>query len=611
MRTFFIKWGLTLLFGSMVGILFSMRWIGPLTKEALSEGSYDHAPIYYPAWNMLDDYFYYAKVRDVIDGLPFSYDPITVEHRGDLTLHSTYQASYWLGAIGGFFRGNTYDAYYFNNFFLPFLCYILAAILLLQISGFNPLSYLFAFFTTVSGMFWVLTPSYYGARWGGFDLLQQFFKSLHGHGTIIWISEIFRFPNIQMTAPISLIPILLLWQVDQAKPKREMLWWLALSISLGVNAIASSANLLFVYSMLGFYGLLNWRDKSKFWPAVAAGFGSLAISWYAIKISLGTIANLKAYDYPDRTYLDETFFFNKGMVLEVLYLLVPVVALFCIKAKGRNSLRAAALSGLFVYLFTFSLEGWLYASRSVTRGTSVAVGLTGAAALLALAPRARYWARRRIPRRVIIGALALALVGASRSSYRSTMKNLYYANQPTFNSVCKWLSANTTPDDVLVTLDSDFMINLSYCAPTSLYVPQALISSASRTERFHRFLEVGRFYGADRESMLKYIDYPASVSTDINEGDGLQGRQLKLILFYGQFMTETKLPDKTLAEFDPVFSAVAEQAQALTLKATHLMLTPYDRRYLSPNSEAAKAITNKIPLVNIDGYEIYDLQDRR
>src|SRR5262245_21765150 len=78
-------------------------------------------PVRYGSHGYGDDYFYYTFIRSFFSGTRVASDPISYEHRNEVTLHVSYTVSLWLASIGGLLTRNTNHAYNFNFFVFPAL----------------------------------------------------------------------------------------------------------------------------------------------------------------------------------------------------------------------------------------------------------------------------------------------------------------------------------------------------------------------------------------------------------------------------------------------------------------------------------------------------------
>src|SRR3989338_8739042 len=123
-----------------IGIIFSVSWLYPLSVQAGSKGKFSFVHIRYGPHTQDDNYFYYAHIREVIDGHFLSGDPATFENKNKLSPHVSYSFSLLMCSLGGLISKNTAHAYYFNYFIYPALNFLVIYYLLLLITNSKYLS---------------------------------------------------------------------------------------------------------------------------------------------------------------------------------------------------------------------------------------------------------------------------------------------------------------------------------------------------------------------------------------------------------------------------------------------------------------------------------------
>ena len=127
-----------------VGSIFSLRWSYPLAREWSSGQPAAFVPIRYGSHGYGDDYFYYTFIRSLFTKIGVATDPISYEHRNEVSPHASYTVSLWLGSLGGILTKDVRHAYYFNFLVYPALSFFLVYLLFESLTRNRGISIVFA-----------------------------------------------------------------------------------------------------------------------------------------------------------------------------------------------------------------------------------------------------------------------------------------------------------------------------------------------------------------------------------------------------------------------------------------------------------------------------------
>ncbi|MDG2283943.1 MAG: hypothetical protein P8N43_00180, partial [Alphaproteobacteria bacterium] len=107
-----------LIFAILALASFSAHWLIPLFNGYLAGLGDFFIPVRYGQSISSDDnYFYYTHIREVLDNVRFSADPLNYEKRDQKTIHYSYSLLIFLNSVGGVFWNSTASIFIFNKIF--------------------------------------------------------------------------------------------------------------------------------------------------------------------------------------------------------------------------------------------------------------------------------------------------------------------------------------------------------------------------------------------------------------------------------------------------------------------------------------------------------------
>lgn len=610
---------------TLIGVVFSIKWLYPLTIQLVSDGQFIFVPISYGPGTGSDDYFYYSRVRDFIDGQFFTFDPVALEHRFQVTPHSSYQISLIMGSIGGMLTGLTEHAYYFNHFVFPALGFLLGFALARQITGNTALSLLIAFIAIFVGLF------YQDGKWLAIPTIIQN-ELLSGKSDFLWLTQIYRTPNILITnVHILLLSVLLFAHLET---KRESLGIVvALIIAVGVSPLISAWNFLFTFAFAGCLGIFYFRDL----PLSFASYLKVAIVIIIICLPglwvlwEGNKQTAEIFSFSIQS-IDKIIAFEIDKFKRVLEYIVPPFAVFgaCWLAfvfrdkiasyipfslpwtstlARHRFLTALFGASILVFIFVAFRNGTFFAWLTIYRGSEVllTIGLlSGVVACLSGLCRRLVrlkpftdWGATVI---IIIG-----LVGIGVNQWVWTEGRYKNFAGKEFSELSRWTVDNTEADKVAVTMDFYLAINLPVYSPLYMYIPQALLSLTPQKERIQRVLETAAFYGMDSHDLremfseMKSSDKTGSASSETE----VQNRLMQLTLYYGRHYYEP-MPVSEIDRLVRQYEAEYLNRPQLSFAHDYLIVSEWDRRWIKQGSQADQILASTPAFTN-GKYDIYSI----
>lgn len=537
-----------------------------------------YVPIRHRYLTANDDYFYYSRVREVLNGNFFSGDSVTLENRDRYTPHISYALSFIAGSFGGWWDGRTQSAYIFNN---TVLVWVLGLFLILLVRIF------------VSDVCLALLVSALGLLPLG----------------------VLRFPNIQFTAiPLTILLILV---VRTAKQREIRPFEMAIASAILGSAILTSIPNFFicfglwtglcaysihskkllraclivlalgsVFSVPGGVLFLQGKAFEVEWTRLAippidqySGFSADLFKQHLISVYLPWwIFGFLFLKFPFKRILLSLHFTLFGV-----YLLMTLV-------KGSFFARYVHLRGADVF---FSIEPWLFTSLFLSN-LAKKIELRG--------PLLTY-----IGRAACLGAFALVVAkydGIRKEEFRPYENHFHDAS---FAQLSDWSLAHTNSRQVALTLDFDLIMNLPAYSPLNIYLPWAHSSPVYEEERFERLFGVFKFYGLSGEDVLSIFRSMKS-HWDINKSadeDFQQGALMQLAVFYGPYTFEP-IPEIEIQAIKGRYENFLRETK-IFFKIDYLMVSGYDLKWIRPGSMAAKAVATSRPLFANDKYRVYSI----
>lgn len=604
-NTFFYSW--LVLGGVFFALTYSLQWILPLTYSWKHGALESFTPIHYSMSETTDNYFYFARIRDVLDGQLFSFDPMIVEHRNVINPHSTYQGAYWLAGITGLFSRSTNISFYFCYLFFPLLAFVGIGLIF---HLFFPTAYEslpLTFLVCAAGMFWF--------PFNLFDHLPPRIPALfdlfrfHNFDTTDYriLSQLRRMPNTLIMAPLCIVTCYLFFR-SLIKDRYSLLSASIAGIVLGICALTGSANLLFIYSMLGVLAVLCWKQV-KFRRFSIVGFAvSCPFLCYALFLSIQGTTNLQESDYLSFTPQYDPKDIVALIICELASLLIPLLLSGVTRYPYRKIITAAFASALVWYVLIFLRAGNFYAERVIARsGADCVLGVCVSLWLMYLIKDLPTLCRNQ---RVYTKYTSLVLYSYMLGTLFFNQYSFWSRNPerfilPNYMKLCSWLLDHTSPEDVVLTFDSDLIINLPSCSPASHYIPQAFSSPTPTDERLARFMEAAHFYGVDNAKLNEILVNPFSALERDKDYRTTLLSHWKLILFYGSHYDEGhgNIPEEELRRIFAQFEST--DPHTLHFKHDFFIVGPEEKLYGSKDSDASHISAKLPPVAEIGGYRIF------
>jgi hypothetical protein len=608
-------WYFPVLIALVIAFAYSFRWVYPCYEQYKTTGQCTYS---FPERPGSDDYFYYAKIRKIIDGRFFDFDPMTYENRHTVSPHSTYHFSFVLGAIGGWLRGKTADAFRFNNFVFPFLSVLLAYFFINLCVNHSSLAILLSLIATLTGMFF--NNSDYP-----FMLMMKKGPALIHNLRLAWsaratdllaMTYLYRAPNIQITnVCLTAFAVLLLITFRQEKSRHRT--WLALAFILGTSSLVSTANFVLSFGMFSMFLLICFPrgEKQRRYLGVFALAMLFAIPglWVQMKARpmFTEVSQLSLPGIPTPKW-------GLWALRDFLYLVIPaaLVGILGWKKPVGRFLFALSMGVISAYSLIHILMGSDFSGRIISTGAEVffstiilsTLGMVYQRGAPRLGPAVQKYGPYTFA--ALAAAFAVLVLG---NQYRIRQK-YDFSYEPDFTQLCEWSRSLERPA-VAVTLDPYLIFNLPSCSPWFHYIPQALLSPTAEKERLRRLAEVAHFYGftennfrdftrqllpVERFKRYTYGPGPLDAKERYEEIHSL----FTFILFYGQYMYKT-IPADRLAEMSSIFSgAGGDPSSPLKYRSDYLVVSNSDISWLKPQSPAFRTISTP-PLFRNGTYVVY------
>ena len=535
-----------------ISIIYTSVWLIPCFLYGYKD--------YIPIWNhnasngYHDDYFYYTRIKKIIDGDFLNSDPIIKDFHERPHIHCSYQLSYFAGSIFALKTKNIYHAFFGNTLFYP----LLHSFVVFCFSYLITNSYAAALLTTV------------------------LFTVYIEYGTLR------RFPNIMFTGiHVMLVGLYALLYTDNA---------LSLPLSclfipvIGLSPVISLPNMLFAATVTFLTIVIDIEKALAFWPFFSvSGLLALVLFLYTLKHDKSRAELFKfAHFSPKETALAEIKSYGKRYVLPLAAAL-PVYAL----AGGGSSkalallLAASLIAPLVVYIQSKNID---FASRLILRGSAEFTFVAGYAALLSVVVSAANGMGRYTPMVVDVCMLGVAVFLITRQAgkeIRTESARAPVRIKPTLRELVAW-SQKLGPDENILTLDFDLNINLPVYTPAYFFLPHAIQSTATEEEIWTRFEDACAFFQVSAADYFRFINAlpRPGASQDPRYS---QVSNATRMLTYGQYYTRWHLP----CIFD-------EQTLALRIKSYRRRLASLAHSPVNMAGKASILIISRWQLVGKD-----------
>lgn len=587
----------------LIGIIFSASWLYPLSVQVGSKGKYSFVPIRYGPHTQDDNYFYYAHIREMIDGNFLPGDPATFENKDKLSLHVSYSFSLLMCSLGGFITKNTAHAYYFNYFVYPMLNFLAIYYLFLLITGAKYLS----IFSSLLIIFIEIPFRPKNVVY----FINEFFKG----GDFLSLCNITRTPNILFTNIHIFVLAILLFLICEKK-KSSPLKYIFLIFSLGISPLVSAQNFFVSYAVYFFVLLAYFRDKALRKRLLICFFASLIVS------SPGIFLIIKSY--PAFMKVMPDFFSMPGFIFSGIsttflvaglkLLFIPFLGLIFMKFSHKKFILSAMSGIIAVYLFLTFVSGTYASGKIIRRGSELLFAALVVGAFIAfmfdIIARRGLVPGKALKRSFRTGLILLSfcLIIACLCNQYQICKNKYrYYNDPEFKNLYLWSMRSAKADAVALTLDFDLLTNLIVYSPVDVYIPQVVLSPASTDERLKRFYEALKFYGVTPGEFGLLLDQmQPHIQIDQQRDDfHVQMALMELVLFYGRF-DYARISDPEKAGMVKGYADIYNDKNInLSFKADYLIISKFDEIFVHPGSAAEEVIRKNIILYQNGRYKIY------
>ncbi|MFP5240151.1 MAG: hypothetical protein ACLGQW_10000, partial [Acidobacteriota bacterium] len=549
--SFCLREPLSLALGVLVILCVAARFCAVWLAPVFRHGYETFVPVRYAPGQLSDDYFYFARIRDLIDGDLLNTDPLLLENKHRPHTHSTYQLSLWFCALPGLFKRDTIHAFIGTMALYPALQ-----------------------FAALASLGWLCTGS---AGVGLLAASAAYYPKAN--------RDLERVPNTLFTGLHLALAGLLCWELLYQPPSLAVN--AALVLVVGASPVVSMANMLFcIYMILG----LALHDLQAAWNAPWLYLACMAA---ALPPALWSQRNIRAgkdlYPFGNICYLGDL---NKAVRTSLLRYLAAPAAVYALQALCFG-VHAYFYGMVFVTAALCFLTAWLQsgnifaANLTLIRGSvtlTLLVGVLNAYHLVAgTAALLAGWAGAgEIPWAMpaagaVCATAALALAG--RKALQALRAENARAGAPhdrEFRQLADW-SKTLSPKDVILTLDFDVNTSLPVYTPACFYVPQAMLSTALEDEIWQRMFEACRFLGVSFPALMGFlaksvphylIDHNASLTQY-----GLASLDLTYLKYSSNWGQGFNMPQEAVAERGLQYKRLLAEPRALSFKASVVVVS--------------------------------------
>lgn len=563
-----------LLLALIAGGIFSLRWSYPVISEWSAGTQPDFVPVRYGTSGYGDDYFYYTFVRSFLSKPGFASDPISYEHRDEVTPHVSYTVSLWLASIGGFFTKNTDHAYAFNFFVYP---------------------------AVTVGLIYLLFYSLTRARW-----LSAFFA----FRSIFIFSEMERTPNILITNIFLTILVYLFFRLLELDDRHRAP--ALIPFFIGILPGTSMENAIIGAGWSIVLALAYGRQIGVKRLAFIAG-GSIVIAspflWLWIRSAPGQAILL---EYGNLYMESQHAFYLREFVAEVVKLGVPLLWMSLFDFRHRKFVMLIQGTLLLMYVAASPLLGSFGARHVVFRGAELIAYTTTYASLILIFQELvskRSLTVGRNVRTVFRAVLAIVIVGYATVRFQQHLAAAAELSQRgrdrQFYELAHWSAATSSPSDVYITLDPDLLLNLSVYSPARAYLPQALLSYVFTPERSLRLFDILKLYNVSPDRLPGLFP---STNASNPSGPERQKYLFAMVMYYLKYAEVEDLASYSVVrDLQNDYRAEAGEQPCTRYVATQLIVSPFDEKLLSSDSVATRLIRSHKPLFDNGRYKVFHL----
>lgn len=526
-----------------------------------------------------DDYFYYARIKKIIDGDWLNSDPICMSFNKRKHTHCTSQLSFFMCGIFSLFNKNIWYSFFGNALFYPIVnagCSFALVYVVTQSSALALLLVCLVFYVSE-------------------------------------ISSLYRVPNILFTN----IHLLLICLFGILYSANQLPVWFAIMgmVLISVAPIICIPNAIFTGCFVFVLIVSDLQQAlSYYWlfmPAgcIAAFFMFFSLSNLSASKELWRFGSIDVDDYYKKQVKPYVWY---STVLP----LVLSAACWYLGIPYGFSLTAICGVSLFSWLITyFQCKSLEISLRSIFRGTIFCTQLCGMIAFFILIQFAAgsLHAFPELAQTAILKVLALsaALYLAIRAVHEQYCHINAYATKyinPEFRGLINWAQGLTSKTSILTL---DFVVNTNLSAYTSayFYIPQAIQSTATVEEVMQRFNEAALFLKVSSREYRDFLSQLLPVHHFVANPQIAQYCHATLVLTYCLYCKRWPhnqvMNQDEIIEHYAMYRVMERHNAGLSDKATVLIVSQYQK--LLPNLFEKLAQSGIQPLYAGRDYRAYTI----
>ena len=519
-------------------LFFSSIWIYPCFLFGYIQ--------YIPFWRTIrtdghhDDYFYYARIKKIMDGYINISDPIVLEFQKRPHMHNMLQLSYIFGTIFSNKNKNIIYTFILNMTIYPFIHIFLMIIISFCFTQNLALSTCAAFLTI------------FGASYNQFHLR--------------------RFPHIMFTGIHALL--LGLCSMLYFSPSFSPGVSICMVVIVGVSPIINPPNAAFAACLLPLLALMDApHTVEQFGFFMGATMLAIPCALYALWHARSSRNLLHfAHFYPQQEAKQLRHAVKR--YLFPICLTVPV-ALLCNMQHSKALLCILGASLATPCIFHLITRNAAMSWRALERGI-------GELPLLAAWSVAFNLAHLSLNRYLPTLTLLLVTIGLGyvttksyfwvRTELHNIRKNMHIYHNAELRELINYLQTLTNSDTVL-TVDFSLALNLPAYVSAWFYIPQAIQSTAMENEIWERLREACLFLCVSVDEYQRFLTALCSPYTKADSFVYTQEADATLVLTYGRwsarFHEAQVLPDE---EIERQVKAYEARLQGLPSKTNVTLL---------------------------------------
>ena len=581
-------------------ILYSLHWLIPYQNLGG-----DYLPFLRDldnGWGYGDTYFYYAFIKDIIDGNIIFTDPVNSDYSNIFSIYNSYNLSLVLASISGLFFNNIINLYCFNYFFFPLLNFVLIGIFLKKYFNSYNLIIVIIFFSIF------LNPSIYLLN----DLINSFsfflknnFISTDGADLIMQNNQLFRTPTMLITNTHLFFSIIIIYNFFENQKYKYIIYLiLSSSIFFSIN------NFLIINTIFFLYFITEIKRKNMFFHLLIY----ILLLFPAFFFILGSIAHIDIignilFDREEMNMIENIksnftfnildFFNNYTIKLIILFL-----STFILTFKNKKFLQILILSSLFLtsIFHIFLIDEYVF--RIWSRGFVILITVIFYIILFKIIENLLARCNSLFLNRLFILTLFLFVITTSayiflfeiEKASKNINKNTY------FTELSNWLNLNTKKNDVILSLDPLINSNIGSYTHNDTYFTNTYLSRSNFLDRINRTVNILKFYGNDIQFIENFI--LVQPLRDFKKEE----------FFYFNLYSHTMNINNIILGNKNYINKIKENINRdnnnrLIFRNNYLIISRFDRKYIRQNSEILKLIRKMSPEYQNEQYTIYELKN--